>query len=275
MADVSIRQWFPYLFKTLQRNYSDNVIDLLKMSWKRPFAPDELEEDGSSANESFVDKMGSDTLVVVGLIGLIIVLIIIMVILNCWLKCCDDKNKGRRYSTKSTDIKYIQQIQRLLEQQKEVEARRQAGQRIIVKDEVSSAFKIFLKYSLIFPLQTTENLIPSPSSRPTSRASSPSRSRSRASVNPQTQEKLAKLKEELEHYRIDHQIQIRSPSEDRYSSISSRRRTWGGLQDEESDEDDQKYEEVRRDLSSPDTPRNPKFVPLKMPNRVDASVQTT
>lgn len=136
MADVLIRQWFPCLFKTLQRNYSSNVIDLLKMSWNRPFAPDEVADEGTSVKESFISKMGSDTLVVVGLIALILFLILIMVILNCWLKCCGDKDKRRKFSTRSTDIKYIQQIQKLLEQRKEIDARRQAGQRIIVKDEV-------------------------------------------------------------------------------------------------------------------------------------------
>ncbi|KAE9547447.1 hypothetical protein FO519_009341, partial [Halicephalobus sp. NKZ332] len=120
----------------IQKNYSSNVNDLLKMSWKRPFAPDEVDDEAiPSANDSFVDKMGSDVFVVIGLIGLIVLLIIVMVVLNCWLKCCDNRNKGRRHSTKSTDIKYIQQIQKLLERQKEIEARRQAGQRIIVKDE--------------------------------------------------------------------------------------------------------------------------------------------
>uniref|UniRef100_A0AC34QBR7 Uncharacterized protein n=1 Tax=Panagrolaimus sp. JU765 TaxID=591449 RepID=A0AC34QBR7_9BILA len=182
-----------------------------------------------------------------------------MAIMNCWLKCSDDEKNGRRLSTKSTDFKYIQQIQKLLEKQQEFEEKRNNGQ-VFVKNEVSND-------------RFNDDFLCPPSPRPSSRASSPGRPRSRTSTNPQTQEKLARLKLELEQYKIDHSIHIRPPVDD--AVLATRRRTWGGLQDEESSEEEAVYDDVEG-VAAPERSKSPKFVPIQLPPNVsDAAVQTS
>uniref|UniRef100_A0AC35FTC0 Uncharacterized protein n=1 Tax=Panagrolaimus sp. PS1159 TaxID=55785 RepID=A0AC35FTC0_9BILA len=227
----------------------------------RIYQPSSIDENGQIKNGDSTGKpIDDEALVAIGLIILVAFLAICLVLMYCCLKFWNVKDsRRRRLSIRSTDIRYVQQIHKLMERQKEVEKMRTSGGKVI-KDK--------------------EPLIPKPKPSPQpnlklparSRSISPaSRSRSRSSSNsdPQTIKKLAKLKEELEHYKIDHKIQVRKspqlkPLNSEGMTLGGRKRTWEDLPNIEIDTD---YVDI--EALSPTLKR------IHLPNLVDVGVQTT
>uniref|UniRef100_A0A7E4VV06 Neural proliferation differentiation and control protein 1 n=1 Tax=Panagrellus redivivus TaxID=6233 RepID=A0A7E4VV06_PANRE len=238
-------------------------------------------------NASFIDSIGTETVVVVGLIAVVVTLLVIMALLHCWLKCVSSKEeRKRRLSIRSTDMRYLTQIRTLQRRQAEVEKARNG----------SAGTKLTLE------VVDEDFLIPSPSSR----NSSPARPRSRTPVPAQTAEKLKNLKDELEHFKINHGVNVRPalPLSEAGIGLGPRRRTWEGLPD---DFGDISYDEVpdsdphdtfsspefdfnQNDLPPPpprhasssspmsgrsSPPRREAFTPIPMPNVCDVSIQTT
>lgn len=108
------------------------------MQQYRPYQPAIVDENGRTAPTDVGGvPIDGEALVIVALIVLTAFLTLILIFLFCCLRCCDGKEgRRRRLSVRSTDIRYIQQIQRLVERQKEVDKLRTSGIKV-PKSEVS------------------------------------------------------------------------------------------------------------------------------------------
>uniref|UniRef100_A0A914XYZ5 Uncharacterized protein n=1 Tax=Panagrolaimus superbus TaxID=310955 RepID=A0A914XYZ5_9BILA len=188
----------------------------------------------------------------------------------CCLKFWNVKDsRRRRLSIRSTDIRYVQQIHKLMERQKEVEKMRIAGTKVVSKHEDPKLLKPKSKAIS----QPPPLLVPPARSRSASPGTRSRSSRSSSNTDPQTIKKLAKLREELEHYKIDHKIQVRRPRQPPFSSSEGgtpllgggRKRTWEDLPNIEIDTD---YVDIEAALT-------PTLKRIHLPNLVDVGVQTT
>uniref|UniRef100_A0AC34FF42 Uncharacterized protein n=1 Tax=Panagrolaimus sp. ES5 TaxID=591445 RepID=A0AC34FF42_9BILA len=236
------------------------------MQQGRIYQPSLIDENGQIKGDSTGKPIDDEALVAIGLIILVAFLAFLLVLMYCCLKFWNVKDsRRRRLSIRSTDIRYVQQIHKLMERQKEVEKMRVAGTKVVSKNEESRPPKPK-------PIsQSPPRLALPPRSRSASPGTRSRSSRSSSNTDPQTIKKLAKLKEELEHYKIDHKIQVRrhqqppSSSEGGTPLLGARKRTWEDLPNIEIDTD---YVDIEAALS-------PSLKRIHLPNLVDVGVQTT
>ncbi|KAI1720614.1 hypothetical protein DdX_04855 [Ditylenchus destructor] len=146
---------------------------------------------------------------VLGIISLFTLLIVLLVFCNCYFARKSEKR------TVIKDRQYIESIHRLLERQEAIEHQRE--QQAKFQGQISPS------------LPKTPLRIPSRPATPSTYQNRRQRSHS-ATQHPEVQKKLARLRDDLAQFKVDHGVQISQPCSSHIlrssSSAPIQRRTW-------------------------------------------------